>query len=435
MDNEFIAPGKTMASTCPACGGSLVFDPTAGKLKCEFCDLMYTPEEVEAAWAKKLGNEGDAAPEEGTEATRVYEAVDFGPEDQMKSYSCSTCAAELLADQTTAVMRCPYCGNQTIVEAQFSGSIRPDYIIPFAHTKKEAEEKYLSFYNKRFLLPKSFKTDNHVQEIQGVYVPFWMFSGRTYIDGNYMAYDEEKDKDGHTHITGRFNVWRKGYLDYMNVPADASKRMDDALMDSVEPYKLNGLLDFSMVYLPGFMAERYDVDEEECRLRAHKRAEGSISDQVRKTIKHDGIEQSNVDYRYENESTKYALLPVWLLVTKWKDKTFKFAMNGQTGKMVGDLPVSAFKLLAVVIPLFILIAFLTLSVAGQDMFTSLFAGLIVAGLTGFFMYASMKSVSSASSAGGYITMPLQLTFEHEEKVGSFKARKIKKEMKGINNNK
>ncbi|MBQ8970332.1 MAG: hypothetical protein IJ073_03355 [Lachnospiraceae bacterium] len=429
-------PGKTSASTCPACGGGLLFDPTLGKLKCEFCDSVYTPEEVEALWAQKAGEESqglaepDGGSPDGGETVREYEPVDFGADEEMRSYSCSTCGAELLADKTTAVMRCPYCGNQTIVEEQFSGAIRPDYIIPFAQTKDQAEEKYYEFYRKRFLLPKSFKNDNHVEEIQGVYVPFWMFSGRVHLEGSYIAYDEDEDDDGHKYITGRYEVHRRGYLDFENVPADASERMDDDLMDSVEPYKLDGLKDFSMVYLPGFMAERYDVSEEESRERGHDRAEGSIKSEVRKTIKHDGIDQADEKFWYENESTKYALMPVWLLVTKWKDKTFKFAMNGQTGRMVGDLPVSAGKMIGVLVPLFILmLAVFNMISGGEKVLESLFIAGIVDLLVGVFMYSSMKSVHSATSAGGYISQSLELVFQDEKKIGSFKARKMKKAMK------
>ncbi|MCR4740011.1 MAG: hypothetical protein K5886_07110 [Lachnospiraceae bacterium] len=446
MQNNEWKKDKTTASTCPACGGELLFDPKEGKLKCQYCDMLYTPEEVEAEWAKKTGKKPEASANAQNGATgtsgitgagaagnankavtREYAPVEFN-DGEMKSYSCSTCGAELLADQTTAVMRCPYCGNQTIVEAQFSGSIKPDYIIPFAHTKDQAEEKYKSFYYKRFLLPKSFKTDNHVEEIQGVYVPFWMFSGRVHLDGNYVAYDEEEDSKGNKHITDRYQVRRQGYLDYKNVPADASKRMDDNMMDSVEPYKLEELKDFSMVYLPGFMAERYDVSEEDCKKRAHDRAEGSIKDQVRKSIKHDGIEKADVNTRFEGESTKYALLPVWLLVTKWKDKTYKFAMNGQTGKMIGDLPVSAGKLLSVCIPLFLVIMFAMTGLFGTDLSSSVIAGLVITFITGFVMYSSMKSVSKASMASGYITNPLKLTIEEEQHIGGFKAMKIKREM-------
>ncbi|MBQ7565093.1 MAG: hypothetical protein IJT16_14030, partial [Lachnospiraceae bacterium] len=150
----------------------------------------------------------------------------------------------------------------------------------------------------------------------------------------------------------------------------------------------------------------------------------------RKTIKHDGIDQADEKFWYENESTKYALMPVWLLVTKWKDKTFKFAMNGQTGRMVGDLPVSAGKMIGVLVPLFILmLAVFNMISGGEKVLESLFIAGIVDLLVGVFMYSSMKSVHSATSAGGYISQSLELVFQDEKKIGSFKARKMKKAMK------
>ncbi len=405
-------PGKTMASGCPACGGQMVFDPETGKLKCEFCGSVFSTEEIEAAWKEKEEKTGGSGGKE-----------QLAPEDEMLAYSCSTCAAELMADRTTAVMRCPYCGNQTIAPAQFSGQIRPDYIIPFAHTKKQAEEKYRSFYQKRFLLPKSFKTDSHIQEMQGVYVPFWMYSGRVFVDGRYVAYDESTDKDGKKVKDKFYEELRQGYLDYQNILADASKRMDDNLMDSVEPYQLDGLKDFSLTYLPGFLAERYDVGEEECRKRAHHRSEGSCSEQVKKTIRHDGIDEQVERFRHEGESASYALLPVWLLVTKWNNKTYQFAMNGQTGKMVGDLPVSAGRLMAIVIPLFLILMILGMIIIGSPEVV-FFGTLIVCAIVGVMLYNSMKSVSQASNANEYITQPLQLTLNEEEKIGALKANTV-----------
>ena len=417
-------PGKTMASKCPACGGGMVFDPTTGNLKCEYCGSAYTPEEVEAFWRER---EQDAAAE-GVKA-------EFA-EGEMHSYSCSACGAELMADANTAVMRCPYCGNHTIAPAQFSGMLRPEYIIPFAHTKQQAEASYLSYYNKRFLLPNDFRTGNHVEEIQGVYVPFWMYDGRVSINGDYIAYDESTDENGNTVKTARYSVQRQGYLDYEKIPVDASRRMEDDLMDSVEPYQMEGLKECAMSYLPGFLAERYDVPEEECKQRAHHRAEGSISEQTRATIKHDGIEEKREAFGYQGEKTHYALLPVWLLVTRWQDKTYKFAMNGQTGKMVGDLPVSAPKMMAVLIPLFFATMILTIILAlfgdmgmGGIIATALLVAGLVTLITGGIMYSSMKPVKKAGSAGGYVTQPLILTVQEEKKIGVFKAGALKKQMK------
>ncbi|MBQ8947132.1 MAG: hypothetical protein IJ058_10005 [Lachnospiraceae bacterium] len=397
----------TMASTCPACGGTLVWNPEAGKLKCEYCDSEYTNEEVEAAWRDKEANLTEGGSADGDDANAMTT-------ESMKEYRCSTCGADLMADVNTAVMVCPYCGNQTIAPMQFAGNIKPDYVVPFAHSKKEAEQKYLEYYNKRFLLPRSFKSDNHVEEIQGVYVPFWLFSGKINIDAKYVAVDEETDKEGHTHVTGRFQVRRQGHMSYAHVPTDASGRMDDALMDSIEPYELNDMKPFSLTYLPGFLAERYDVSEEDNRKRARERVQSTISSETRRTIRHDKIEDSNEQFRYENEKTDYALLPVWMLTTKWNDKTYKFAMNGQTGKMIGDLPISVPKFLAVIIPLFII-----LSIIGSYMTDGGSAGFVIAAvitvIVALVMHSSMKPVGRAGSATHYMTEPLKLTLEEEQK--------------------
>ncbi len=398
--------GKAMTSGCPACGGALLFDPTSGKLKCEFRASEYTPEEVEEAWAAKA-----------KEAAGAGGKAEIGPEDEMKSYSCKTCGAEPLAEQTTAGMKCPYCGNQTIFPAQFSGNSKPDYIIPFAHTKKEAEEKYLSYYQKRFLLPKSFKSDNHVEEIQGVYVPFWLFSGDLSMEGNYKAADYKRDDKGNRICTGRYEVERKGNISFEKVPADASKRMDDALMDSVEPYQMDGMKNFSLTYLPGFMAERFDVDMKDDKERTNKRVENTLSAAVQKTIKHDEIESKTETFSYSNEKVNYALMPVWLLITKWQDKEYKFAMNGQTGKMIGDLPISVPKFLMVILPIFAAILAIGIAALGTDYIgQTLLVDAIVTGIIALIMYGSMKPVSKANEATDYITKPLELTHSTEKKV-------------------
>ena len=437
MDNEYRDPGKTYASGCPKCGGTMSFDPALGKLKCDFCDSTFTPEEVEAYWAKNsaVNSAKDAAAREGGNGARGD--VSFDP-NEMRSYSCSACGAELMADQTTAVMICPYCGNHTIAPAQFSGSIKPDFIIPFSHTKQEVQESYLNYYRKRYLLPKSFKSDNHVEEIQGVYVPFWMFSGAVSMNGDYVAYDEATDDEGHTYISDRYQVEIQGNETFEKVPADASKRMDDNLMDSIEPYNLNELKDFSMVYLPGFLAERYDVAEEESHQRAKQRIESGIHTEVTEHIKrgmhHDGVEQSKENYQYSGEKTTYAMLPVWMLTTRWKDKSYKFAMNGQTGKMIGDLPISAPKMLSILLPVFAAIVLIFILINGGNFNIEKIAGMLIVAvvvdliLFGI-LYSSMKPVHKATNAAHY-TSGFNITLQNEQRYGLFNSGKLKKKMKG-----
>lgn len=395
---------QTMAASCPACGGEMKFDPVSGKLKCEYCASLYTAEEVEEFWKEKE-QQAAAAQESASKPGENWDTE----KDGMKTYACSTCGAELIANETTAVMRCPYCGNQTIVPGQFSGSIRPDHIIPFAHTKEQAISSYHQYYQKRFLLPKSFQTDNHVSEIQGVYVPFWLFSGKAAIDATYDAVDVRRNQEYET-LT-HYDVKRKGYLSYENVPTDASERMENALMDSIEPYDMEQIKPFSLSYLPGFLAERFDVNKQDNVERAHKRVKSTISEQTKKTVKHTRIESEQEQVTFSDEKTGYGMFPVWLLTTRWNDKEYRFAMNGQTGKMTGDLPISVPKFLGVVIAVFCAILFIGLLFL--EVGTVLIIDLIVVAIVSMIMYGSMKPVVQAADADDYVSESLTLTEEHE----------------------
>ena len=179
---------------CPACTGPLHYSESLGKLKCDYCGTEYEVAEIEAMYAKKEEKSVEAqkkaeketeqkkqqqakAAEEGWDTSDISD--NWGKDAAgMKSYNCPSCGAELICDETTAATSCPYCGNPTVVPGQFSGVLKPDYVIPFKVSKKEAIEKLKMHYKGRPYLPKSFKDDNHIEEIQGVYVPFWMFDGK-----------------------------------------------------------------------------------------------------------------------------------------------------------------------------------------------------------------------------------------------------------------
>jgi len=336
-----MADHSLMSYSCPECGGSMVFNPTKGKLQCEYCDSLFSREEVEKFFAEKEAKMGEKDSQK-----------DWGEdESSMRGYNCSSCGAELITDSNTAVIRCPYCGNQTVAPVQFTGALKPDYVVPFAFTKKQATQKYKEYYEKKFLLPKDFLVSNQVEEIQGVYVPFWLFNGTADAEGEYEAYDRREE--GNFEITDYYKTARKGRIGFTNVPTDASVRMVDDLMDSIEPYKFDKLEKFTTAYLPGFMAEKFDVSEKDNLQRAKKRVEESVKTKMHDTIRHDGFntKHENIDVKF-NE-TKYALLPVWLLTTNWNGKKWTFAMNGQTGKFIGDLPVSGGKLSLISIITFI----------------------------------------------------------------------------------
>ena len=350
-------PTQVTNYQCPACTGPLHFVGASGKLECEYCGASYEVAEIEALYAEKEekaaaaqqaaeeANAGQNPPSEDGDAwdTSGF-SEDWGTEgDGMRAYSCPSCGAELICDENTAATSCPYCGNPTVVPGQFSGQLRPDFIIPFKLSKEDAVKALKDHYKGKILLPKSFTQENHVQKIQGVYVPFWMFDGEAEGDARYEATRSHTYRSGDYEITEteHYDIYRAGFISFEKIPADASSKMPDDHMDSIEPYDYQELKPFSTAYLPGFLADKFDVTVEQCRQRADQRCEGTLASALRGTVKRYDLcvlRDSSVHLR--RGKVHYALMPVWMLNTKWHGKDFLFAMNGQTGKLVGDLPVS-----------------------------------------------------------------------------------------------
>ena len=329
---------------CPACTGPLQFDPNTGKLSCEFCGSVYELAEIEALYQEK---EADAV-QNYTEAEEKEWDVsdlseDWGAEAEgMKTYSCPACTAELICDASTAATSCPYCGNPTVVPGQFHGALKPDYVLPFKMDKDAAVAALRKHYQKRFFLPKTFKEENHIQEIQGVYVPFWLFDGEAEGEAGYKATRSHSYTRGQYRITetSHFVVDRAGSISFEKVPVDASTKMPDAHMDSIEPFDYSELKPFTTAYLPGFLADKYDVELDECRNRADARCEETLETELRRTVVgYETVAPIRKNIFLNRGKVHYALLPVWMLHTRWNGGDYLFAMNGQTGKMVGDLPV------------------------------------------------------------------------------------------------
>ena len=401
---------QTSSYQCPSCTGPLQFDGKTGKLICEYCGSVYDVKEIEALFADKNkkaaeaaeGRPGDAAGEVSAAELEHAWGADAA---KMRAYSCTSCGAELICEQSTAATICPYCSNPTIIPSQFEGILRPDYVVPFRKSREEAVNALKSYYGGRILLPGSFGKTNHIEEIQGVYVPFWMFSGSVDASAVYEGVQEEKRTQGDVEITtSRFyEVRRKGRLDFDKIPADASTRMPDDLMDSIEPYDYKELQPFAMSYLPGFVADKYDVDEMACRERAEKRARNTAQEALRNTVK--GYSKVNARSHEEKVTfsrTRYALMPVWLLSTKWNGRTFLFAMNGQTGRMTGDLPVSNPKAWGIFAVLTAVLYFLLHMVMKDSAVLPLIISLVIAGIVQLVLRSSMKPVARKQKAGSYV---------------------------------
>lgn len=271
-----------------------------------------------------------------------------GETDNLRTYVCKSCGGEIVGDETTAATACPFCGNPVVMTGQFAGALRPDYVIPFKLDKKAAKAALTKHYSGKRLLPKVFKDQNHIDEVKGVYVPFWLFDAEVEAHVRYRATTVRtwSDDDYDYTETSYYSVLRGGNIAFDRVPVDGSSKMADDLMESIEPFDFSDAVDFQTAYLAGYLADKYDVDAQQSIDRANARIKRSTEDAFADTVQgYSSVTPENSNIYLQNGKAKYALYPVWLLNTTWKGQKYTFAMNGQTGKLVGDLPMdkSAFK--------------------------------------------------------------------------------------------
>ena len=311
---------------CPACTAPLRYDEKSGKLVCDFCGSSYEIGELEGRC-----EETNASPE------TLWE------DEDLCAYVCPSCGAELICEKTTAATACPYCGNPAVVPGQLSGALKPEFVLPFRVTRKQAVAALRTHYGKyNFYLPKLFRSENQIQKVQGVYVPFWLFDATVEGAGSYDASDSVTTRRGDYEITRtmHYDVRREGSARFQKIPVDGSTKMPDNYMDSLEPFDYDQLKPFSTGYLPGFLADRFDVSAEDSAPRMQSRCQETLETLLRQDVNHMMVVPRDFCAQVREKTAHYALLPVWLLSTKWRDKTYLFAMNGQTGKFVGELPTS-----------------------------------------------------------------------------------------------
>ena len=322
---------------CPCCDGAIAFDSAAQKMKCPYCDTEFEVSTLQS-YDQVLQEETPDSMQWDTAPGTQWEQ---GEADGLRVYQCQSCGGEIVGDENTGATACPYCGNPVVMMGQFAGALKPDYVIPFKLDKQAAIQALRRHYQGKKLLPKVFQDENHIREVKGVYVPFWLFDTDAEADIRYKATRVRAWSDSSYNYTetSHFAVSRGGSLGFRQVPVDGSTKMEDDLMESIEPYDFSQAVDFQTAYLAGYLADKYDVDAEASIQRANERIKRSTEEAFASTVVGYTTvlpEASHVELK--NSQAKYALYPVWLLNTEWESKKYTFAMNGQTGKLVGDLP-------------------------------------------------------------------------------------------------
>ena len=429
---------------CPDCMAYLRYDGKEQKWVCDYCGGKFTREELEQRGTETKQDDYEVKPraeaaENTAEISYHYEEnITETDEDlsHLRAYHCPSCGGEIVTDDVTAATFCVFCGNPTILPTQLEGEYRPSAILPFETDKEDARKAFLQLCKGKRLLPKGYTSEQRLEKITGVYVPFWLYDGSVEGSGTFECRNERTYRSGDEEVTRTtvYEAYRAGDLDFERVPVDGSAKMPDGHMDAIEPYDFDEMKPFSVAYLPGYVAERYDEDSKACSNRAEERMRHSFEYDLRATITgYDYVDTGIVHSTTQMTGCMQALLPVWMLHTTWEGNDYLFAMNGQTGRFVGDLPVAKFKVAAWFFGIFVALAAVLFGLdmgvfQFDDTLASVFVDGVIPAVVAAFacivFYNQMKTAEVASDARVYRSFEgLNLTGESEHFVREYETRR------------
>ena len=331
-------PNHVLEYKCPCCNAGLKFGQDVQQMKCEYCDNVFELDTIR----EYTESTQPSQPEQFQWDDSQSQQWDQNAEEQVCGFLCQTCGGELIADDHTAATFCPYCGNPAILPGRVSGGLKPDAVLPFQTSKEDAKAAFLKFCHGKPLLPKFFTQEQQVEKITGIYVPFWLYDCSANFQGSYKATRIHTWSDPkYTYTkTDHYLLNRRAQAQFSGIPMDGSTKMEDAFMESIEPFDYTKLVDFDTAYLSGFLADKYDIPSENGQARIRQRVENSMDARIQASILgYATAIPTSRQINIQHSKAKYVLLPVWMLNTKYRGKTYTFAMNGQTGKMTGTLPI------------------------------------------------------------------------------------------------
>ena len=327
---------------CPNCGGELIFNPNTQRYKCEYCFSDFSQEELDAANPDAVEEEKETVEKAAEKAAEGKSQAD-GEDFDAVAYTCPSCGAEIVTDGTTAATFCYYCHNPVVLKGRVTGEYRPDLVIPFRIDKKKAQQEFLDYVHKKKFIPKAFFSKDQIEKLSGVYFPAWLFDAE--MEGNLTATGSKirvwVSGDTEYTETKEYAVERGGTIRMDELNKNALKKANQKLVEGVWPYNLEEAKAFSMGYLSGFLAEKRDIEA------------GELEDQVKKEFSeygekilmesaegYDSLVPRSNQCIVRKLTGKYALLPVWTVTYKGRDgKMYYYTMNGQSGNVVGELPI------------------------------------------------------------------------------------------------
>lgn len=330
---------NTVQYKCPNCGGDIRFSPEKQGYDCEWCMSSFTQQQIQEIYAD-IENQDLSQNVEETQATE-----DFAEHNNL--YVCNSCGAEIIADEQTSATFCCYCHNPVTLKGRLSGDFKPSRLIPFSIDRNRAEQIFKDWCDKKFFAPSDFKSKKTLEKMTGLYVPFWLADCDTnaYINAIGKKIKHRSDAQFEYTTTEEYHVVREAKIKFRGIPNDGEKKIDDGLMQAIEPFDYTKLQPFSMSYLSGFYADKYDVTKAEAFPNIKKRAENGAISILKGDTHYDALEVTNKSVDILKTEWEYSLLPVWFLNCKYNDKFYTFVVNGQSGKVAGILPLSLPKLI------------------------------------------------------------------------------------------
>jgi len=340
------------SAPCGQCGAWLRFDPAVEQLKCDHCGFVNPVPQLGPAVEEQDFNAALAATRDAQE-TQTIETV-----------RCGSCAAEFTLDPNSESGLCPFCGSAVVRETTRAEQLKPKGVLPFKVTIDQAGEQFRTWLKRLWFAPTKLKqyarTDRSL--LTGMYTPYWTFDSatRTAYTGergdNYTVYvTRTVTRDGRT-VTEQVPETRTRWTsvsggvarDFDDVLVLASTSLPERITERLEPWDLPSIKPFADEYLSGFRAERYQVDLPAGFTRARAKMDVVIREDIRRDIGGDHQRIHSADTRHDRVTYKHVLLPVWLAAYQYRDKTYRFVVNGRTGQVQGERPWSWIKIAGVI---------------------------------------------------------------------------------------
>ena len=342
---------------CPGCGASMVFEEGTDHMVCPYCGTKVSMEQIsrEETTGKETGPKGTDGDETSGEETGPKgtdgdetSGENLGAEAEaetmgghVRTFHCPNCGAEMMTDENTAATFCSFCGSPTLIEERLSGILKPKYLIPFQIDREKAKEMFRAWTKKGIFTPRSFSSASALDKVTGMYVPYWLYDYEADVDLDAAATRVRSTRKGDTEYTytDHYKIHRNLSAAYEKVPEDASTQTPDDVMERLEPFDYDQIKDFEMPYLTGFLAEKYNDDQEKMKNRAEERIRGFAVKETLDTIQgYTTVTVVRQDVSLKQKRQDYAMLPVWIMNYRYRNKQYMLMINGQTGKMIGKLP-------------------------------------------------------------------------------------------------